>query len=97
MKTFLLFLIKRFMSPEKIARLLAGIIANLLRKASKTNHWDLFKGIIVKIENICHLFNEVYSDETLSKEDEERIATAIEQLTDKTDLKSIITKVDFMQ
>ena len=50
MKTLLLFLIKKLLKPEKVAHLVAGIIANLLRKASKSGKWDLFRSIVQKIE-----------------------------------------------
>jgi superfamily I DNA and RNA helicase len=84
------------MTPEKVIHLIAGIIANLLRKASKSGKWDLFRSIIQKVEKVCHLFNEVYDDETLSKEDEEKIAEAIEELTEKESIKGILNKVDVM-
>ena len=96
MKTILLFLIKKFLTPAKVAKLLAGIIANLLRKASKTGNWDTVKDIISKTENACHLFNEVYEDDTLSQEEEERIAEAIAGLTTSENIKRILNKVDPM-
>ena len=96
MKKILVYIISKFLTPEKIAKLLAGVIANLLRKASSSNHWDTIKGVIVQVENACHIFNEVYADESLSKDDESRIAKAIENLTSKTDLKSILAKSDIM-
>lgn len=94
MKTVILYLVKKFMTPEKVIRLLAGIIANLLRKASKSGKWDLFRSIIQKVEKICHLFNEVYEDDTLTKEDEEKIAEAIEELADSKSIKDILVKAD---
>lgn len=92
MKTLILWLIRKFLTPERIAQLLAGIIANLLRKASKTEKWDLFKGIIQKTEKACHLFNECYEDDNMDKDDEERIAQAIEKL----DIQNILKNTDFM-
>lgn len=96
MKTLILFLVKKFLTPKRIASLLAGIIANLLRKASKTGNWDTVKDIISKTENACHLFNEVYSDDNLSKEEEEKIAGAIAGLTTSENIKRILNKVDPM-
>lgn len=92
MNKIIIWVVKRFLTPEKIATLLAGIIANLLRKASKTEKWDLFKGIIQKTEKACHLFNECYEDDNMDKDDEERIAQAIEKL----DIQNILKKADFM-
>lgn len=94
MKTLILYLIKKFMTPEKVIHLIAGIIANLLRKASKSGKWDLFRSLIQKVEKVCHLFNEVYEDDTLSKEDEEKIAEAIEELADNKSIKDILVKVN---
>ena len=92
MKTLLLFIIKKFLTPEKIAKLIAGIIADLLIKASKHEKWDLVKAVIDKTENACHLFNEVYADETIDKNDERLIAEAIAGMTEKIDIASILGK-----
>ena len=96
MKTILLFIIKRFLTPAKIAKLLAGIIANLLRKASKTGNWDVIKDVVSKTENACHLFNAVYEDDELTREEEEQIAEAIAGLTSDETIKRILNKVDPM-
>ena len=52
----------------------------------------MFKGIIQKTEKACHLFNECYEDDNMDKDDEERIAQAIEKL----DIQNILKKADFM-
>ena len=93
MKTFILYLIKKFLTPEKLAQLLAQVIAHILRKASKQKKWDEFKMVVGRVEQCCHLFNQCYLDETLDEEDEERIAEAIEGLTGNIDLSELIDKI----
>lgn len=95
MKTIILYIVKKWLTPKKVAELVAGIIANLLRKASKSGKWDLIREIVKKVEVACSLFNEVYEDESLSKEDEEKIATAIDNLSADT-ISSILKKADIM-
>lgn len=92
----ILWIIKKFLTPERIAQLLAGIIANLLRKASQTDNWDLYKGIIQKTETLCRIFNRVYDDDNLTKDEEEAIAKEIEKLVEAESLKKILGKVDPM-
>lgn len=93
MKTIILLLIKKFLTPEKVAQLLAQIIAYLLRKASKTKNWDVFKNIVQRVEYATHLFNACYDDDEMDEEDEDKIAEAIEQITDKVDVNLIIEAV----
>lgn len=90
MKTIALYIIRKWLSPKKVAELLAKVIANLLRKASKTGKWDLFKVIVQKVEKACHLFNECYEDDNMDKDDEEKIANAIEHITDGIDFDRLI-------
>jgi len=94
MKKILIYIVKKCLSPEKIASLIAGIIANLLRKASQTKNWDAIKDVIQKVEKCCKLFNEVYEDDELTEEDEAKIAQAIADLTDADSIKKILDKVD---
>ena len=94
MKTLILWLIKKTLTPAKLAKLLAGVIASILRKASKTGRWDLFKAIIQSVEKACHLFNECYADEQMDKDDEERIAQAIEGIADKIDVAALIKQAE---
>lgn len=93
MKTIILYLIKKYLTPEAIAKLITQVIAHLLRKASKTRKWDLFKNIIQRVEQACHLFNTAYEDDTMDSAEEEKIADAIEELTDKVDVETIIEKI----
>ena len=93
MKTIALYIIKKFLTPEKVAQLLAQVIANLLRKASKSKKWDLFRNIIQRVEYACHLFNQCYEDDEMDAEDEEKIAQAIEQITDRVDINLVIDKI----
>lgn len=93
MKSLALWIIKKYLTPEMIAKLLTQVIAHLLRKASKTKNWDLFKSVVKRVEQACHLFNEAYDDDDMDEQDEERIADAIEELTDKVDATVIIDKI----
>ena len=93
MKSIALWIIQKWLTPEAIAELLAHGIAKLLRKASKSKKWDLIRGLVLRIEQACHLFNQCYDDDTMNEEDEERIAEAIEQLAEGIDVSDILSKV----
>ena len=93
MKNIALWIIQKWLTPEAIAELLAHGIAKLLRKASKSKNWDIIKGLILRIEQACHLFNVCYDDDEMNEEDEERIAEAIEQLAEGFDVSEILSKV----
>lgn len=93
MKTLAFYIIKKYLTPEAMAKLLTQVIALLLRRASKTKNWDLFRKIVQRVETACHLFNEAYEDDKLDEQDEERIAEAIEDITDKIDVTIVIDKI----
>lgn len=86
MKTIALWIIKRFLTPKKVAQLISQIIADLLRKASKSGKWDTYKKIIAVTEQVCKLFNECYEDDNMDKDDESKIASAIEGLAETIDI-----------
>lgn len=92
MKSIALWLIQKWLTPEAIAELLAHGIAKLLRKASKSKNWDLIRGLVLRIEQACRLFNQCYDDDTMNEEDEERIAEAIEQLAEGLDVSKLLQK-----
>lgn len=93
MKNIALWIIQKWLTPEAIAELLAHGIAKLLRKASESKNWDIIKGLILRIEQACHLFNVCYDDDEMNEEDEERIAEAIEQLAAGIDVSELLSKV----
>jgi len=82
MKKIIRLCISLFFTRKNIAQFLAGIIADLLRKASKSGKWDLIKAIVQRVEEACHLFNECYEDDNMDKEEEDRIAEVIEHIAD---------------
>lgn len=87
------FIIRKFLTPKKIAQLLAGIVADLLRKASTTGNWDRIKAIIDVVTKAITLFNDVYADETIDKEDEKRIAEAIENMKLENTIHELVAKI----
>lgn len=93
MKTIIRFLIRKFLTPKKVAQLLAGIIADLLRKASNTGNWDKIKSIIDVATKAITLFNDVYADETIDKDDERLIAEAIENMKLENTMHEIVAKI----
>lgn len=94
MKTLLISLILKFLTPANIASVMAKCIANLLRYASRNGGkaWDLSKEIIGQAQIWTQLFNEVYSDEEISQSDEEKIADAVEQNTGLSKIVDILKK-----
>ena len=87
---FVTLILTKILTPERIAALIARLIANLLTKARATNQWDRIKAVIAQINNACNLFAQVYDDDTLSADDEAQIAQAIAGLTSKIDIAQIL-------
>lgn len=76
----LLTIISKFWTPEIIGKLIAKLIAILLRRASKTKRWDSIKAIIQKIFEALELFNDVYADDEMTPDEEEQVAQKIESV-----------------
>jgi len=83
MKTAILGILMKFVSVDFVAKVIAACIAKLIRYASSKggNTWSKVKGIMKKTENWIKLFNEVYEDDELTPEEEEKVAKAISDLT----------------
>lgn len=90
MKSVVLYLVKKFLGPEAVAKLLVRILGNLLRRASKSKKWDLWKTVVQQVEKACHLFDEVYADDNMDAKEEELVAAAIEELADKVDWQKLV-------
>ena len=88
MKTLIISLLLKFLTPANIASIMAKCIANLLRYASKKGgkNWDTTKEVIDQVSNWTSLYNQVYDDEELTKEEEGKIAKAI-------DLNTLVPKI----
>ena len=80
MKRIIQSIIKTFFTPEMIGKLSAWLIALLLRKASKSGKWDNIKDIVQKLSEALEMFNTVYADDEMTKEEEEEVAQRIESL-----------------
>lgn len=80
MKRIIQSIIKTFFTPEMIGKLSAWLIALLLRKASKSGKWDSIKDIVQKLSEALEMFNTVYADDEMTKEEEEEVAQRIESL-----------------
>lgn len=63
-----------------IGKLSAWLIALLLRKASKSGKWDSIKDIVQKLSEALEMFNTVYADDEMTKEEEEEVAQKIESV-----------------
>lgn len=73
-------IIAKFFTPEMTGKLVAWLIALLLRKASKSGKWDRAKSIVQKVFDALQLFNDVYADDTMTPEEEETVAQHIESI-----------------
>jgi len=80
MKRIIQSIIKTFFTPEMIGKLSAWLIALLLRKASKSGKWDSIKDIVQKLSEALEMFNTVYADDEMTKDEEEEVAQRIESL-----------------
>ena len=93
MNTILKFALK-FLSydtlVETIAKSLAYILEYARTKASE-DAWEKTKTTIKQINNWTTLLNEVYEDDTLTPEEEKKIADAIANMTATETIYGIIT------
>lgn len=94
MKNWLINLFFKSLTVESISQIAAHCIVWLLEYARNKGdkYWDTAKGVIRKINNWCSLFLEVYEDDELSEEDEEKIAEAIKNQTDVQTIANILQK-----
>lgn len=94
MASFLIKILLSFLTPANISSIMAKCIANLLNHASKKGGktWDKTKEIINQTENWIGLYNQVYDDEDISREDEGKIAKAIELSTPISKIIDLIKK-----
>ena len=85
-------IVMSFISVEMIARVIAMGIAKLIKYASSHGGtaWEKTKTIMVNVEGWVKLFNEVYEDDTLTPEEEKKIANAISNLSSVKKITEII-------
>ena len=94
MKNWLINLFFKSLTVDNISQIAARCVVWLLEYARNKGdkYWDTAKGVIRKINNWCSLFLEVYEDDELSEEDEEKIAEAIKNQTDVQTIANILQK-----
>lgn len=91
----LTWLLTKFITVEKVALCAAKLIAKLLEHA-RTNGgeaWDTAKKVIQQIIKWCNLFLEIYDDDTLTPEEEAKLAEEIANMTDAATLKKLLKKI----
>ena len=83
-----------FVTIENVSYIIAKCIAYILRWASKKGgkNWDKAKAIIKNVEKWSHIFNEVYDDDNLSANEEEQIASALENSTTINSISELLKK-----
>ena len=96
MKMWIIGFLFKFVTIENISAVAAKCIVWLLEycRSKGDKYWDTAKNIIRKINNWCSLFLEVYEDDTLSPEEEAKIAEAIKNQTDIKTIVKILKKVN---
>lgn len=94
MKTLLIKLLFKTLTIDNISSLAARCIVWLLEYARNKGdkYWDTAKGVIRKINNWCSLFLEVYEDDELTEQEEEKIAEAIQKETSIQSIAEILNK-----
>lgn len=75
--------VMKFLDVDTLCALVAKAIACMLSYASKKGGkaWDTAKTAVAKINLWTSLFMQVYEDDTLDSEDEQKIAEAIKKET----------------
>ena len=84
----------KFLTIDRLCQLAAKIISNLLFWASKKGGkaWDIAKTVITKINLWTSLFLQVYDDDEMTKDEEQKIAEAIKNQTNISKLVDILKK-----
>ena len=79
----------KFLTVDGLCQLAAKTISNILSWASKKGGkaWDIAKAVITKINLWTSLFLQVYDDDELSEDEEQKIAKAI---ADQTPIEKIV-------
>ena len=96
MKSIVTSLIVKLLDVDTIRTLVAKAIARILQYASKRggNAWDVAKKVVTKVNLWTSLFLQVYDDEELTPEEEQKIADAIRKETSVEKLVDILKKDD---
>lgn len=95
LNNILLGILAKFITIDNVAALVARLIARLLEYARKRGNpaWEKTKGIVSEVNRYTSLFMEVYSDDTLTDEEEKKIAQAIVQGSNATKISDILEKL----
>ena len=94
MQNFIIKILLKLVTPEKIGKLIASAIAKLLNHASKCgNSWETSKSVIKQIKRWSNLFLQVYDDDTLTREEEDIIATEIANMTDAASIEKLLKDI----
>ena len=94
MKSIIMAIALKFLTVNGLCQLAAKIISNLLFWASKKGgkSWDIAKSVITKINLWTSLFIQVYDDDRMSEDEEQKIAKAIADQTPISKLVDILKK-----
>ena len=94
LNNILLSILSRFITLENIAALVARLIARLMEYARKRGNpaWEKTKGIVSEVNRYTSLFMEVYEDDTLTDEEEKKIAQAIVQGSNANKISDILER-----
>lgn len=94
MKDIVIKLLFKSLTIDNISALVAKCIVWLLEysREKEDKYWDKAKAVIRKINNWCSLFLEVYEDDELTSEEEEKIVEAIKNETELQSIAEILKK-----
>ena len=94
MKNLIIKLLFKTLTIDNVSALAAKCIVWLLEYARNKGdkYWDKAKEVIRKINSWCSLFLEVYEDDELTEEEEEKIARAIARETTFKSIAEILNK-----
>ena len=87
----------KFLSYDALVQIIAKAIAHILeysRTKASPEAWEKAKDAVKKINAWTTLLNEVYEDDTLTPEEEKKIADAIANCTTTESIYEIITGKD---
>jgi hypothetical protein len=90
-----MWVVTKFITVEKVSAVVAKLTTKLLEYARNKGDaaWDTAKKVVQQIIKWCNLFLEIYDDDTLTPEEEAKLAEEIANMTDAATLKKLLKKI----
>jgi hypothetical protein len=86
-------LLLRAVTPERIISVATSLIVKLLAWARKRDEWDKGKKIVEGMNRLSSIFLDIYADDELTEEDEEKIREELRSIADEENLEALVDRL----